>query len=412
MARKNTITKKDIKHAKKYFVFSYLRLAICVILLAGLVTSYFFIPKKKYNAETTANGKSGELNLNAPKLVFHMIDVGSGDALVLQLPNDEIMMIDCGYSIAKDEYDFNTIHNYLKENIVKDGGVIDYIVNTHPDADHYNGFVKLLELFEIRNIYLPFVDSDKTAADDNYSHSPFTEDNASYGTFVDKAYAEPNAAVYFANQNISKIQKDNFTVTFHTPTNALASASNSGNHTNRISTMMTLEFGSQVFVFTGDAEDKTEMVFMDNIEDANTNGIGDMFENKSVYLKVAHHGTNTAGSTSQAFINFIRPNFAFISAGSSYDKKDGTIMHPHDDTLAKLKPFCDDNIFTTRFVGNVTAVLDGINILINGEIMTPTYNEYKIGGWLGGAAIIVVILCFYNYNMSNGNAEQKKKEKK
>ena len=51
---------------------------------------------------------------------------------------------------------------------------------------------------------------------------------------------------------------------------------------------------------------------------------------KSDILKVAHHGSKT--SSSQEFINLVKPEIALIGVG-----KDNTFGHPNDGVIEKLK---------------------------------------------------------------------------
>jgi beta-lactamase superfamily II metal-dependent hydrolase len=184
--KKQKITKTDIKKIKKYFVFSYLRLAICIVLLLAVAGVWYFAPiiLKPQIAK----------NSGAP-LYFHAIDVGDGDCLVVELPDEKILMVDTGTQSA-----FNSnVKNYLETKLHYDMNdkKIDYFINTHPDSDHYGGVYKLFQYFDVINIYRPYFDSGSTLDDDlptitgmsNSEQTTFNNKVATYGNVVDAMYA-------------------------------------------------------------------------------------------------------------------------------------------------------------------------------------------------------------------------------
>jgi hypothetical protein len=79
------------------------------------------------------------------QLTVHFLDVGQGDAILIQFPNDSVMLVDAG----PDE-DGAAVISYLKQQGVKK---IDYLVATHPHADHILYYYNPL----------PFVDLKSTA---------------------------------------------------------------------------------------------------------------------------------------------------------------------------------------------------------------------------------------------------------
>ena len=69
-------------------------------------------------------------------------------------------------------------------------------------------------------------------------------------------------------------------------------------------------------------------------------------ENKTVILKVAHHGSKN--STSEAFLKILQPDIAVISCG-----KNNRFGHPHEDTLERLKKV-GSKVVTTPESGTVS----------------------------------------------------------
>ena len=84
---------------------------------------------------------------NGDKLVAHYLDVGQGDSIFIELPNDQTMLIDSG-----ENYHGAAIVDYIK-----DCGheKIDYLVGTHPHSDHIGSMAYIIRNFDIGSVYLP-----------------------------------------------------------------------------------------------------------------------------------------------------------------------------------------------------------------------------------------------------------------
>jgi competence protein ComEC len=83
------------------------------------------------------------------KLSVRSINVGQGDSILLQLPNSQTMLIDAGPNEAG-----STVVSYLQKQGIKK---IDYLVATHPHADHIGGMDAVIQAFEIGKVYMPRV---------------------------------------------------------------------------------------------------------------------------------------------------------------------------------------------------------------------------------------------------------------
>lgn len=79
------------------------------------------------------------------ELKVHFLDVGQGDSCFIELPNQETMLIDAGGS----EYG-DSIVTYIYG---QGYDTLDYIVATHPHADHIGGMADVLNTFNIKNFY-------------------------------------------------------------------------------------------------------------------------------------------------------------------------------------------------------------------------------------------------------------------
>lgn len=84
------------------------------------------------------------------KIGIDMIDVGKGDAYVVELRNDAdekfVMVIDGGTSEKSDAV-ISHIQNYH-------GGTVNLAVCTHPDTDHIGGLIELFDNCTVLNLFL------------------------------------------------------------------------------------------------------------------------------------------------------------------------------------------------------------------------------------------------------------------
>ena len=80
-------------------------------------------------------------------VTVHFIDVGQGDCIFIQLPNNETALIDAG-SID----DGKTIVDYINS---CGYNYINYLIATHPHADHIGGMPYIIENLSIGKMYMP-----------------------------------------------------------------------------------------------------------------------------------------------------------------------------------------------------------------------------------------------------------------
>ena len=91
------------------------------------------------------------------RLMVHFISVGQGDAIAINLPNEEVMLIDAGPNNNS-----VTLTNYIKQKVLNNShdNKIDYLILTHADSDHIGGALRVLKEFEVENIFIPFLESE------------------------------------------------------------------------------------------------------------------------------------------------------------------------------------------------------------------------------------------------------------
>jgi hypothetical protein len=112
-------------------------------------------------------------------------------------------------------------------------------------------------------------------------------------------------------------------------------------------------FGSNSFIFTGDAEALSEEEILNNFNKRDL--ASDVF-------KLAHHGSST--SNTEDFLEAINPSYGIISCG-----QDNSYGHPHREIMAQLKAR-NILVFRTDLHGTIVINSDGKDISIETELDT------------------------------------------
>ena len=109
-----------------------------------------------------------------------------------------------------------------------------------------------------------------------------------------------------------------------------------------------ISYGENAFLFTGDAEKKSEKVILESGADLRAN----------VY-SIPHHGSNT-GMT-QKFLDAVNPQYATISVG-----KDNDYGHPHQETIERLQK-AGIPCLRTDLYGAIVFTSDGRTLTVESE---------------------------------------------
>lgn len=247
-------------------------------------------------------------------LSVHFIDVGQGDAIFIELPNNESMLIDAG----EQKYSEKVI-KYIK-NLGYE--TVSYVVGTHPHSDHIGGLEDIVKNFKINNIFMPKV-------------------STTTKTFENLLLSIKNNGLKIttAKEGLKIVEKNNILVTVLSPIEEKYS------NLNNYSVVILLEYKNKSFLFMGDAEAEVEVALKGNIS--------------CDVLKVGHHGSNS--STSTDFLKMSDPKYAVISCG-----KGNIYGHPHKETIEKLKK-AGTEYMTTEDCGNIVMVTDGNDLIIKKE---------------------------------------------
>ena len=261
-------------------------------------------------------GPSNPPPSDAEELLVHFIDVGQGDAVYIEVPEGDTMLIDAGPGSNEDE-----LITYLDGIGVQD---IDYFVLTHPDEDHIGGADLVFAEYTIGTVLLPDCEKDTKAYD-----------------YMIKGIESEEGC-----ERIEPHKGQTFSLGQGATVTVLAPLSEEYADVNDYSVVLRLDYYETSFLFTGDAEKTSEMEMIETW----THG-----ELDCDVLKVGHHGSST--STNLAFLKLVTPEIAVISCGE--DNKYG---HPHGESVARLEKE-KVTVYRTDLLGSVLVASDGEKVV-------------------------------------------------
>ncbi len=249
-------------------------------------------------------------------LEVDFLDVGQGDAIFIQAPNGNQVLVDGGPN--------NAVLRELSKVMPFYDRSIDMIIESHPDSDHINGLVEVLRRYKTDLVMEPGVESENVAYQE-----------------LKNLIREKNIQYVFARRGMRISLDDGLYLDILFPDRDV-----SGWDTNNASIVAKLVYANNSFLLTGDSPDKIEkfLVSLDG------NRLG------SNVLKVSHHGSRT--STSEMFLGYVKPDYAVIYVG-----KDNKYGHPHQEILDRLSQF-QIPILRTDEKGTIKIKSDGENIIL------------------------------------------------
>jgi len=271
------------------------RIHILFILFAVIVGVWYLVFSREHGNE----------------LVVSFLDVGQGDAIFIESPEGNQMMIDGGPDA--------TVLRELGSIMPLYDRSIDMLLVSNPDKDHMAGFIDVVESFSVDMVVEPGTRSD----------------TAVYKEFV-RVVEEKDVQRVIARKGMSFRlgERTVFDVLF--PDRDV-----SGLDTNTGSIIGVLRHGTACIVFPGDAPEAVEEYVVEKSASLIDCDV----------LKVGHHGSKT--STGDKFLNAVSPSLAIISAGKS-----NRYGHPHAEVVDRLGASVA-GIFVTAKNGRITLFSDG-----------------------------------------------------
>lgn len=209
-------------------------------------------------------------------------DVGQGDSTLLHEPGCTVL-IDAG------RHDQHDVVPLLKK---ADLSHIDYLIATHPHADHIGQFPEVLQAFEGREVWMS-----------GWAHTTGIFERTLGGILAtDASYHEPQAGetVSCGSMILEVLNPAGPVKDIH---DGIA---------------LRIIHGNVRFLFTGDAEGHHERAMIERGQDLSVD-----------ILQLGHHGSST--STSQSFLEAVNPSLAIYSA-----EENSRYGHPHRAVIGRL----------------------------------------------------------------------------
>ena len=234
------------------------------------------------------------------------LDVGQGDCTVIFTDEGNVFVIDCG-STSKYNVGEKILIPFLKYHGVD---TVDGIIITHPDEDHMNGTLELMELQDEENLKIAGL----------YLYEKGLENEPQEWKEVLDTAKGQNIPVCGIGQG-DILQTETFSIKCLYPLEWQTELTG-----NASSLVLKAECGEFCGIFTGDMEAEGEgFLLQESGMDGKTCG-----HEKCDLLKVAHHGSST--STGSRFLQWVDPKYAVISCGEN-----NRYGHPHKEVIDRLE---------------------------------------------------------------------------
>jgi competence protein ComEC len=297
----------------------------------GLLVSLLLIPRQRWRL--LAGGLCALLLIGSitwqylesrtPQLRVTFIDVGTGDAILIETPDQHRILIDGGGTYnGRFDIGARVVAPVLWQRFIRR---LDLMAMTHTHANHARGLVSLLQLFPS-----PHVLTNGSPLNTEYLRA-FRTLCASRGTQLHTAQTGPRHWQW-GDVHLTVLAPPSAPHPHLATWRPLTE--------NDRSLVILLQYGAIRILLTGDIEHATERWLMAHADDL-----------RADILQIAHHGSRT--STLPAFVKRVQPEVGMISVGAG-----NPYGHPHPQVLATLQQH-NVRLFRTDRHGAITITTDG-----------------------------------------------------
>lgn len=218
------------------------------------------------------------------------LNVGQGDATLISYLGKYQVLIDGGPSGKRLLRELDAAMPLMDRKI-------EVVILTHPDKDHLAGLIDVLRNYQVDSFF-----DNGQAADTQIFRE--LEGELIKGELERKTLLEGSAIAIGSHLKFKVFNPDQ--------------KPNIKEDRNEKSIVLRMDFGTNSFLFTGDATDDSESDMLGDLEDVDVD-----------WLKLGHHGSKH--STSDDFLKKVSPQFAIASAGLNNRYK-----HPNEEVIEKL----------------------------------------------------------------------------
>ncbi len=249
------------------------------------------------------------------KLLVHFLDVGQGDAILIQTP--------CGQDILIDGGADNTLLAGLSQHLSFFNRDIELMILTHPHSDHVAGLVEVLDRYEVDKVLTTGVEY---GSPDYVAWLEKIADKDIPVEIVDSPrnilFSEVRLEVLFPDRSFNGQEVANV---------------------NDVSIVTRIVYLETEILLTGDYEEEETLLNKD-------------FDLRSDIYKAGHHGSNNAND--YEFVQAVDPDYVIISCG-----QDNSFGHPHYRAMKNFESV-GAQILRTDQDGSVTFISDGQHLSV------------------------------------------------
>jgi len=265
-------------------------------------------------------------------LRISIIDVGAGNAILVELPKGYNLLIDGGGFPDNEAFDVGAslVAPFLWRNKIVS---IDTVALSHPDADHLNGLVYIAQNFGVRELWT------NGEQEDSHAYRRLLE------IVREKGIPMP---AYERLERSSRIHGALIEIWYPPPEYQATKKTCRWRNSNNNSMVIRIQYGDYSFLFPGDIMAKAEKELIDMAGNAI----------RSTLMVAPHHGSNT--SSTLDFLDAIKPQYIIVSAG---DKG------PHPEVFERYRRL-GATVFPTHVYGAIRVFADNDSLKI-----VPTVNK-------------------------------------
>ncbi|MEO6729364.1 MAG: MBL fold metallo-hydrolase [Candidatus Dojkabacteria bacterium] len=276
------------------------------------MTKYIFIPMILILSNILV--WTNVFNYENSKGSFEMdvLNIGQGDSILIKTPNNHYGLIDTGRDMR--------VLSELSQELPFGRTYLDFVILTHPDADHIGGFDDILETYRVNALFF----------NKNMKTNDLIED-------IKTKIQETNTRNYSIDMtNDFTLDGISFDVIWPQDYTKTYSFDNS----NDISTSLMISYNGYKILSLGDLPTEYESV-----------ALADLANTDVDFLKVSHHGSRF--SSNLDFLDKVKPEYSFISVGAT-----NTYGHPTQDVLDNLEKEHSNTLRTDKD-GRISLVIKG-----------------------------------------------------